>query len=62
MWPLWERWDTAHDWTVTIYREPGDGFEATIWQDEPGPYRKGTTVAEAVARAWAQALGVSGDA
>ena len=63
LWPLWERWDIDHDWTVTIYRKPVDGFEATVWQDKPGYYRKGASTTEAVARAWHAALmGVPADA
>lgn len=56
LWPLWERWDTEYDWSVTIYRERGDGFEASVWLDEQGRFRKGDTTTEAVARAWLAAL------
>ena len=56
LWPLWERWDVEHDWTITLYRALPDGFEASVWQDLPAHYRTGASVAEAVARAWLAAL------
>jgi hypothetical protein len=56
LWPLWERWDVKHDWTITLYRALPDGFEASVWQDLPAHYRTGASVAEAVARAWLAVL------
>ncbi len=57
LWPCWEQWAPDRDWAIHVYRAAEGGFAATVWEWTPGPRRRGSTVAEAVARAWLASLG-----